>query len=396
MAGTIVVDRIESDSSYTSTINVASKVNFTGGMQIGGQDTTFGSMRNRVINGAMMIDQRNAGALISLPASGQYTVDRFWYRSTQIDKFNVQQNAGNVTTPAGFTNYLGATSTSAYAVLSGDRFNIAQNIEGLNVADLGWGAAGAATVTLSFQVYSSLTGTFGGALQNSAGDRSYPFTYTISSANTWTTISITILGDTSGTWLKTNGTGIAVYWGLGAGSTTSGTAGAWASATYFSATGAVSVVGTSGATFYITGVQLERGSSATAFEYRPFAIELASCMRYFYAIKSTGVANGDGTGINGVIGGLTAVHRTQAPHPVIMRATPSLTFSNISTVGTDLRVYDAGVAPNITSIGSNFSNANAIQFDSTASSGSLTTGRAATILWASNITGGYIWVSAEL
>jgi hypothetical protein len=320
MAGTIVVDRIESDSSYTSTVNVASKVNFTGGMQIGGQDTTFGSMRNRIINGDMRIDQRNSGALITSPASAQYLVDRFWYRSTQTAKANVQQNYNSVTPPAGFINYLGVVSTSAYAVLSGDRFNIAQNIEGLNVADLGWGAAGAATITLSFQVYSSLTGTFGGALQNSAGDRSYPFTYTISSANTWTSIRITIAGDTSGTWLNTNGTGIAVYWGLGAGSTTSGTAGAWASAGYFSATGAVSVVGTNGATFYITGVQLEKGSSATAFEYRQYGTEFALCQRYFVTLVGGSYFSGFGFSTNRALGSI--------PYPVYMRAAPTATFSS--------------------------------------------------------------------
>jgi hypothetical protein len=245
------------------------------------------SFKNRIINGAMVIDQRNAGALITSPASGQYLVDRFWYRSTQTAKANVQQNYNSVTPPAGFINYLGVVSTSAYAVLNTDRFNISQNIEGLNVADLGWGAAGAATITLSFQVYSSLTGTFGGALQNSAGDRSYPFTYTISSSNTWTSISITIAGDTSGTWLKTNGIGIAVYWGLGAGSTTSGTAGAWAAAGYFSATGATSVVGTNGATFYITGVQLEVGTVATSFDYRSYGTELALCQRYYQKFTAT-------------------------------------------------------------------------------------------------------------
>jgi hypothetical protein len=247
----------------------------------------FTGFRNRIINGDMRIDQRNEGALITSPVSAQYLVDRFFYRSTQAAKVNAQQNAGSVTLPAGFINYLGITSTSAYSVLTTDRFNIAQGIEGLNVSDLGWGTAGAATVTLSFQVYSSLTGTFGGALKNSAEDRSYPFSYTISSANTWTSISINIAGDTSGTWLKTNGMGISVYWGLGCGSTTSGTAGAWTAGNLFSATSAVSVVGTNGATFYITGVQLEAGSTATEFERRPIGTELVLCQRYYQVVKSS-------------------------------------------------------------------------------------------------------------
>ena len=212
-------------------------------------------MKNRIINGAMVIDQRNAGASVT-PTSGQYTLDRWQGYLTQASKYTIQQNAGSVTTPVGFKNYLGVTSSSAYSIGSTDYFFLQQGIEGYNIADLGWGTANAKTVTLSFQVYSSLTGTFGGSIRNSAGDRSYPFTYTISSANTWTTATVTIVGDTSGTWESTNGTGLRVDLGLGVGSTYSGTAGSWASANYFSATGATSVVGTSGATFYITGVQL--------------------------------------------------------------------------------------------------------------------------------------------
>jgi hypothetical protein len=156
-----------------------------------------------------------------------------------------------------------------------------QAIEGFNAADLAWGTASASAVTLSFRVYSSLTGTFGGVLKNGAGNRSYPFTYSVPTANTWTTISIAVAGDTTGTWATGNTTGIFVTWGLGVGSTLSGTAGAWAAADLNSATGATSVVGTSGATFYITGVQLEKGSTATPFDYRPYGTELALCQRYF-------------------------------------------------------------------------------------------------------------------
>jgi len=236
--------------------------------------------KNRIINGAMVIDQRNAGASVN-PTDGQYTLDRWTIYRTQASKLTVQQNAGSVTPPVGFSKYLGITSSSAYSVVSSDYFLLTQIIEGFNTADLGWGTASAKTVTLSFQVYSSLTGTFGGALQNNGASRSYPFTYTISSANTWTTISVTIAGDTSGTWVgATNGVGMYVYFGLGVGSTYSGTAGSWAGANYLSATGATSVVGTNGATFYITGVQLEKGSTATSFDYRPYGTELSLCQRY--------------------------------------------------------------------------------------------------------------------
>ena len=237
-------------------------------------------MKNRIINGAMVIDQRNAGASVT-GNNGVFITDRFRVVATQTSKLTGQQNAGSVTPPVGYTNYLGITSSSAYSVASGDVFAITHPIEGFNIADLGWGTASAKTVTLSAWVYSSLTGTFGGSLQNGSTNRAYPFSYTISSANTWTQISITIAGDTTGTWATNNTQGILVSFALGAGSTFSGTAGAWAAANQYSVTGATSVVGTNGATFYITGVQLEVGSSATGFEYRQYQQELALCQRYY-------------------------------------------------------------------------------------------------------------------
>lgn len=241
--------------------------------------------RNRIINGAMVLDQRNAGASVT-PTNGQYLVDRWKAALTQSSKFSVQQNAGAITPPAGFKNYLGVTSLSSYSIGSGDIFGIIQSIEGYNIADLGWGTANAKTVTLSFQVYSSLTGTFGGVIQNDAQTYSYPFSYSIPVANTWTSISITIAGQTSGVWGSTNTTGLLMNFGLGVGSTYSATANTWASGNYFSATGATSVVGTNGATFYITGVQLEVGSSATGYEYRQYGQELALCQRYYYVTSS--------------------------------------------------------------------------------------------------------------
>ena len=233
--------------------------------------------RNRIINGAMVIDQRNAGA--SVTPNGTYTLDRWYAVNSQTGKFSVQQVTD---APTGFVNSLKVTSLSAYSITSGDYFDIAQSIEGFNIADLGWGTASAKTVTLSFWTKSSLTGTFGGVIRNASYDYNYPFTYTISSANTWEYKTITITGATSGTWLTTNGIGASVWFGLGVGATYSGTAGAWGTLLgASSATGATSVVGTNGATFYITGVQLEVGSTATSFDYRPYGTELALCQRYF-------------------------------------------------------------------------------------------------------------------
>jgi hypothetical protein len=228
------------------------------------------NMKNRIINGAMVIDQRNAGAVFSGFANGAYTLDRWRAFSSQASKYTVQQNAGSVTPPAGFNFYYGVTSSSAYSITSTDLFIINQKIEGFNTADLNWGTANAKTVTLSFWVRSSLTGTFGGALNNSAENYSYPFTYTISAANTWEYKTVTVAGPTAGTWIgATNGVGMNVWFGLGVGSTYSGTAGSWSASGFYSATGATSVVGTNGATFYITGVQLEVGSTATSFDYQP-------------------------------------------------------------------------------------------------------------------------------
>jgi len=244
---------------------------------------TIPSNRNRIINGDMRIDQRNAGASVT-PTNGQYSVDRWQASLSQASKFSVQRNAGSVTPPAGFINYLGATSLSAYTVGASELFLLSQLIEGFNTADLAWGTSSAEQVTLSFWIRSSLTGTFGGSLGNNAGDRNYPFSYTISAANTWERKTINISGDTSGTWLTDNSCGIRLNFSLGTGSSRSATAGSWTGTSgIYSSTGATSVVGTNGATFYITGVQLEAGSVATPFERRQYGQELALCQRYYEA-----------------------------------------------------------------------------------------------------------------
>lgn len=238
--------------------------------------TGFG-FKNRIINGAMVIDQRNAGASVTAN-DGVFGVDRFKYAMSQASKGTSQQSS---TAPTGFTKSLLFTSSAATSLAAGDFYVVRQIIEGFNVADLAWGTAAAASVTLSFWARSSLTGTFGGAFQNAASSRFYAFSYTISAANTWEYKTVVIAGDTSGTWTTDNTAGLTTTFGLGVGTTYSGTAGSWGATGYLSATGAVSVVGTSGATFYITGVQLEKGSTATAFDYRPYGTELALCQRYF-------------------------------------------------------------------------------------------------------------------
>jgi hypothetical protein len=284
-------------------------------------------LKNRIINGAMVIDQRNAGASVTLN-DGIFPVDRFQGSCSTTGKLTAQQSS---TAPTGFNNSVILTSSSAYSIGSGDIFAFTQKIEGFNLADLGWGTASAKTVTLSFWVRSSLTGTFGGTLQNSARDRNYPFSYTISAANTWEQKTVTITGDITGTWLTTNGIGIQLHFGLGVGSTYSGTAGAWAAGNIWSATGATSLVGTSGATFYITGVQLEQNTSATPFERRLYNQELANCQRYFQVL---------GKGLNGspayVIFSILSYEAPATawgtvPLKVTMRTQPTTTYSGTFT-----------------------------------------------------------------
>ena len=270
------------------TVNADTLVTSTSGGILGAGNASI--MKNRIINGTMIVAQRGTSSTTNTAATNFYPVDRFYCYGDAASKFSGQQNAGSVTPPTGFINYLGITSLSSYSVPSGELYIIDQPIEGLNISDLAWGTASAKTVTLSFWVQSSLTGTFGGTIRNSAHNRCYPYSYTIGSSNTWTQISVTIPGDTTGTWLTTNGVGIEVIFGLGVGSSLSGTANTWAAANYFSATGATSVVGTSGATFYITGVQLEVGSSATGFEYRQYGQELALCQRYYERSYDIGTA----------------------------------------------------------------------------------------------------------
>ena len=237
---------------------------------------------NRIINGDMRIDQRNAGASVTgIAAVGAlYTLDRWigWLANVSTANLTVQQSS---IAPPGFTNSLGVTITAAQASLSSGFYSmIWQRIEGFNVADLGWGAAGAQSVTLSFWVRSSVTGQFGGSLLNSSQNRSYPFAYTISAANTWEQKTITVPGDTSGTWLTNNSTGLILSIGLALGSNSLATANAWGTAAAYSATGQTNLYATNGATFFITGVQLEAGSVATPFERRDYGRELMMCQRY--------------------------------------------------------------------------------------------------------------------
>ena len=340
-------------SLATNAITDASGGNTT---TINGYTPTESNMagRNRIINGDMRIDQRNAGASVT-PSDGQYTIDRWQGFAGVSSKYTVQQNAGSVTPPTGFINYLGVTSSSAYSVGASERFAISQKIEGFNTADLAWGTANAQPVTLSFWVRSSLTGTFGGVFANSAYDRSYPYTYTINAADTWEYKTVTVAGDTSGTWLTSNDVGLQIWFSLGAGSSVSGAAGSWSGSTFFSATGATSVVGTSGATFYLTGVQLEAGSTATLFEHRQYGQELALCQRYYWQ-RSLYNYNSTTAVWEGYFGGGTGVLNVQLP--VTMRAAPTLSIY----APTQVIVYESSGWTNRT-IAAQYSTPDFVQFN---------------------------------
>jgi hypothetical protein len=346
--------------------------------------TTQLGTRNRIINGDMRIDQRNAGASVTLTGSFGYTLDR-WGGSEDTDgAATVIQDSS---APAGFSKSLKFTTTTADASLGATQFAyVAQWIEGQNVEDLAWGTASAKSVTLSFWVRSSLTGTFGGAITNSAFNRSYPFTYSISSADTWEYKSVVIPGDTSGTWLVTNGVGIRVQLGLGVGSTYSGTAGAWAGSQYFSATGAVSVIGTLNATFYITGVQLEAGSVATPFERRSYGQELALCERYYLRYTAD---NDDCYGFSFSAFSTTA-GVVNVTFPCSMRATPSFNFSGSHRIisVTDSATFTSGLGISRQNTGSK---STTLELGGTSS---LTAGSAGSLMAAAN--GVYLEFISEL
>jgi hypothetical protein len=294
----------------------------------GGNTATINSMtptadslqgfRNRIINGDMRIAQRGTSAVT---ADGAFPVDRYKIQYSMDGAISAQQDTS---APTGFINSTKITVTTADASLGTSQFALFRHfIEGTNISDLAWGSASAKTITLSFWVRSSLTGTFGGSLNNSANTRSYPFTYTISAADTWEQKNVTIAGDTSGTWLTTTGVGIRINWSLGAGTDFLATAGSWVGAEELGATGQTNVLGTLNATWYITGVQLEVGSVATPFERRDYGRELMMCQRYYYLHVSgttQAISMGSAFSATRVFGNVS--------FPVTMRTAPTISASS--------------------------------------------------------------------
>jgi hypothetical protein len=330
-----------------STIKTNAILDASGGetATVNGYTPTLSNMPgyNRLINGSMVIDQRNAGAAVTVNGAAAYTVDRWFGEDVTDGVFTVQQDSS---APTGFNFSAKITTTTADASLAAGQYAVfTQRIEGFNTADLMWGTANAKTVTLSFWVRSSLTGTFGGVLANSAENYSYPFTYSISAADTWEQKSVTVTGPTAGTWIgATNGKGMIVTFALGSGSTYVGTAGAWAAADYRGgATGQTSVIGTLNATWYITGAQLEVGSVATPFERRDYGRELIMCQRYYETSYDSGTAVPTNTG-NGAIWFCPTGTRLVYSYPfkVTKRASPTVVFYSPSNSATGNYYNDTG------------------------------------------------------
>ena len=289
--------------------------------------------RNRVINGCMRYDQRYSGANSSTVYAGTsvFTLDRWKLEASNANKISVQQMDGANTSytgyeansaPTGFCNSLKVKSLTSTTVGAGDIYLIRQTIEGYNISDLNWGTANASPITLSFWVKSSVTGTFGGAFN---GGQAYPFTYTIVAANTWEQKVITIIGSTTGTWDNQNGTGCQIWFQIGCGSSYTGTPGSWSSNNYLGATGGTNLVNTSGATWYLSGVQFEKGSQATPFEYRQYGTELALCQRYYELVTYAGkqyqsIGNGNCQS--------TTSAETIYQFKVSKRTSPTLSYAN--------------------------------------------------------------------
>lgn len=332
-AGTTTVPTVaatDNSNNAASTAMVQAAI-ATGVGSIGG--------KNKLINGDCRVDQHNGGGNVT-PSSVGYASDRWQFPPSQASKIQIGQNLGAVTPPVGFSHYIGAKTTTAFTPGTTDTFPMYQGIEGNNVSDLAWGTANAKAVTLSFWVYSSLTGQHGGVLFNTGIARAYPFAYTVISANTWEKKSITIPGDTSGTWdLTDNQLGVGLVFDLGSGATKRGTAGAWASSAYQGTTGDVQIVSTLNAVWYATGIQLEVGSTATNFDYRQFGTELSLCQRYYFDPAFAGSSPAVGYFSNGS-SGLSSCGGIVS-FPALMRVAPTIVlrnqaFTNASALVTDI------------------------------------------------------------
>ena len=299
------------------------------------------SNRNKIINGDFTIHQRG-GTIAS--SNGNYTIDRWrTYRSGDSSGgFSVQQSTSSYpqTNISGvidnFKSSAFITVTSAGSAAANNNCKFQQRIEGSNCYDLAFGTAVAKKVTVSFYVKCSLTGTFGMSLVNSAHNRSNVLTYTVNSASTWERKVVTFDGDTSGSWDFGTGTGLQLMFDMGSGSSKhASSTGTWLSGEYHGTTSSVKLIHTNGATWQVTGVQLEAGEVATPFEFRNQADELQRCQRYFISINN----EDDKFFANGTAYGSSQGYFV-VPLPTTMRALPTLV--SYSGSGSVYRFLTAG------------------------------------------------------
>ena len=293
------------------------------------------SNRNMIINGGMVIDQRNGGASVTGSASAaKFAADRFSLFANTTGTITIQQVSD---APDGFANSNKVTCTSAATSdSSATRVQLYHAIEGHNIANLAFGSSSAKAITLSFWVKASNTGTYGGSFVNGATNRSYPYQYTISASNTWEYKIITISGDTTGTWATDNTTGMYVFWSLGIGSNFEGTANQWNGAFDIGPPSSFSLKDNLNATLQITGVQLEVGDTATPFEHRSYSDELQRCQRYFE--KNFNQADAPSAGLNipdrtiGVAFG-PVNHGFQVNFAVTKRTAPTMVYYRGNNAG---------------------------------------------------------------
>jgi len=294
--------------------------------------------KNLIINGKFSIFQRGTGAT-TVNGNDVFAADRFKGWANGGGTYTVEQSTDVPNNEFEYSAKLTNTGVDS-SVAAGDNYRWATDIEGYNVSQLGYGHSDAKAVTLSFWVKSSLAGTYTGALYSTTASRHYIYEYTISSANTWEKKTITVSsGDTTGSWNKTNGNGLRIYWGFGSGSNYQGTAGAWTAGEKWETTNQEAWIGSASATFFITGIQLEVGDVATPFEHESFAATLQKCQRYYQQSYALGT----------VVGTVTAVGKEsmQASGSVLstttrltteMRATPTVTCFGIETGATGIDI----------------------------------------------------------
>jgi len=293
--------------------------------------------RNLINNGAMKIHQRG-GAVAATVNPGAYSLDR-WKGWSSAGGYNMEQSTD---APDEFGNSMKCTVTSTHTVDSGSHIFLEQLLNGIDLPRLQFGKSSAKSITLSFWVKSSVAGTYGIGLENAAINRSYVAEYTVNTANAWERKTIAIAGDTSGTWPITEGIGAKLRFSLGSGSQFQATKDAWSAGDFFTTSNDAKWIENTGATFYLTGVQLEEGSYATDFEHRPYALELVECKRYFQKV-------------GGLVG--TAISATAAQFGASlspeMRTTPTISQTGVINI-TDTYSSDH----NQSAVGISFSGSN--------------------------------------